>query len=299
MTSTRALRSGAALRILSVFLITVMSALIHALAGSASLGQIMFWRSAVALLPICFWLALSGNFPRGLGSRRPAVHLTRGAFGALSMALSFLSLIWLPVANAQALAYLAPVLTLPLAALMLGERPGARVLIAVGLGFAGVMLILWQSLQLPGRTALWGIAAGLGYALTMAFVRVHIKAMTRTESTASITFWFAVICAVIGLILHPAPLQGLDGRALTLLVLAGLFGGAAHIASTEAVRRAPVSAVAPYDFTGLIWALGIDLAVFGLLPGWMGLAGMMVILLAALLATGLLPWARGRRDQAA
>ncbi|WP_010137678.1 DMT family transporter [Oceanicola sp. S124] len=292
-------RAGILLRLLSVFLVTVMSALVYAVGKEASLGQIMFWRSAVALVPICLWLALRGDFPRGLGTRRPGLHLTRGLFGAAAMAMSFLSLVWLPVANALALTYLAPVLSLPMAALLLAERPGPRLYLAVGLGVAGMLLILWQSLQLPGQTAHWGIAAGLGYAVTMAFVRVHIKAMTRTESTAAIAFWFAVVCAGIGLAADPSPLAGPDRGALALLVAAGLIGGAGHIASTEAVRRAPVSAVAPYDFTGLVWALGIDLAVWGLLPGWTGLAGMAVILVAALIASGVLSWPRRGRDQAA
>ncbi|WP_163850067.1 DMT family transporter [Pseudooceanicola aestuarii] len=272
--------SGIALRLLSVFLMTAMSAAVHALGHRAELGQIMTWRSAVALLPILAYMRLRGEFPNGLRSKRPVLHLTRGLFGALSMALSFVSLTYLPVANAQALAYLAPVLTLPLAAGLLGERMSRRVPLAVALGFAGVILMLWTALEFPGDGALVGLLAGLGYALTMAFVRVHIKSMTATESVAAIAFWFAIVSAAVGLVLSPDPFANLASGDMVILTAAGLLGGAGHIAATEAVARAPVSTIAPFDFSGLIWAVVFDLVLFGLLPGGIGIVGMGAILAA-------------------
>ena len=87
------------------------------------------------------------------------------------MVLSFVSLAYLPVANASALAYLTPSITLPLASVMLGERLARRVVLACLLGFVGVLLMLQSSLQSPSgsRLELIGIAAGLGYAATMGF----------------------------------------------------------------------------------------------------------------------------------
>lgn len=134
--------AGAGLRLLAVFLVTCMSALIHAVGEAAALGQIIFWRSGVALVPILLYMAASGDFPSGLRTRRPGGHVMRSLFGAFSMGCSFLSLIYLPVANASALGYLAPVLTLPLAALLLGERLTPRLLLAVAAGFAGAMAFL-------------------------------------------------------------------------------------------------------------------------------------------------------------
>jgi drug/metabolite transporter (DMT)-like permease len=277
--------SGIGLRLLAVLLITAMSAVIHAVGTRAALGQIIFWRSVVALVPIVLYMALRSDLPRALRTRHPRLHLTRGLFGAASMAFSFVSLIYLPVANAQALAYLAPVLTLPLAALHLGERLRPVTLIAVTLGFAGALLILWQSLDM-GQTAWIGVAAGLAYAMTMAVVRVHIKAMTRTESAATIAFYFAVICAGIGLCTLPFGWPQLTTSDLMLLIASGLLGGLAHIASTEAVARAPVSTIAPFDFTGLIWAIGFDAVLFSVLPAPLAIAGMGTILIAGLLVIG-------------
>ena len=201
------------------------------------------------------------------------------------MALSFLSLAYLPVANAQALAYLAPVLSLPMAAFLLREKLSAPIIAAVALGFAGVIALLWEALDMPGEGALIGVAAGLAYAFTMAFVRVHTKRMTVTESSSTIAFYFAVVAALVGLATLPFGWVTLDGTHYVWLILAGLLGGIGHIVSNEATARAPVSTLAPFDFTGLIWALGFDLILFATFPGPLGLVGVAAIPAASLLVT--------------
>lgn len=276
---------GIGIRLLAAFLITAMSAVVHAVADRVPTGQIIFWRSAVALVPICLYMAVRGQFPAAVATRRPGLHVTRSLFGALSMVFSFVSLAYLPVANAQALAYLAPVLTLPLAAVMLGERIGRVVIGAAALGFGGVIAMLWAAFETPGQGALIGVAAGFGYALTMAFVRVHIKAMTASEPPATIAFWFAAVSTLVGLASIPLGWVPVDATTLALLVATGLLGGLAHIAATEAVARAPVSVLAPFDFTGLVWALGFDILLFSLVPGPVALVGVAAIGGAAVLVT--------------
>ncbi|MEP5728977.1 MAG: DMT family transporter [Sulfitobacter sp.] len=276
---------GVGLRLLAAFLMTAMSAAVHGAADSVPIGQIMFWRSALALLPICLYMMWLKEFPKGLRTKRPGLHITRSLFGAFSMAMSFLSLAYLPVANAQALAYLAPVLVLPMAAIMLKEAMTRAVLIAVLFGFSGVLLMLWEAFELPGEGALIGVAAGLAYALTMAFVRVHTKTMTLTESSSSIAFYFAVVSALVGLATVPFGWVTLNATLFGWLALAGLIGGAGHIVANEAVARAPVSALAPFDFTGLIWALGFDLILFSVVPGILGFIGVFAITAAALIVT--------------
>lgn len=276
---------GIALRLLAALLITVMSAAVHGAAKTVPVGQIMFWRSALAIVPIIAYLIYLGQFPHGLRTKRPGLHVTRSLFGAFSMVLSFVSLAYLPVANAQALAYLAPVLTLPLAALLLGERLTMAVIIAVGLGFAGVIALLWEALDLQGQGTLIGIAAGLGYAATMAFVRVHTKRMTESESSSAIAFYFAIVAALAGLVTLPFGWVSLSAEAFGWLVLAGASGGIGHIVANEAVARAPVSALAPFDFTGMVWALGLDLVIFAHFPGALGLVGVACITGAALLVS--------------
>ena len=274
---------GIGLRLAAAFLITAMSALVREVSDKATLGQIIFWRSAVALVPICIYMAIRGDFPAALLSRRPRLHLTRGAMGVTAMALSFVSLAHLPVAHAEALGFLGPVFVLPAAALFLRETVSLRLILAVALGFGGVIAMLWEGLTMPGEGAMIGIAAGLGFAGMTALVRVQVKAMTRTESAATISFWFAAISALVGLATLPFGWQQADAYTTVVLIGVGLLGGLAHIAATEAVARAPVSVLAPFDFTGLIWAVLFDLLLFATLPGAAGWLGIAAITIAGLM----------------
>lgn len=275
--------SGIGLRLLAAFLITAMSALIREASDKATLGQIIFWRSAIAIIPICIYMAIRGDFPGALRTRRPGAHLLRGILGAAAMALSFISLAYLPVAYAEALGFLGPVLTLPIAAFFLKERISFWLITAVALGFAGVVAILWQGMTMPGDGALIGIAAGLGFAGLVAVYRVYVKTMTRTESPATISFYFALFTTFVGLATIPFGWNQLDLYATAVLIGAGLLGGLAHIAATESVARAPVSVLAPFEFTGLVWAVIFDFVLFSTLPGVPGWIGIIAITLAGLM----------------
>lgn len=285
MVSRKSFIEGVGLRLLAAFLMTAMSAAVHGAAETVPIGQIMFWRSALALIPICLYMMWRREFPKALQTQRPGLHVTRSVFGAFSMAMSFVSLAYLPVANAQALAYLAPIFVLPLAALMLNEKLSGGLYVAIFLGFLGVTFLLWDAFALPGEGALIGVAAGLAYAFTMAFVRVHTKTMTLTESSSTIAFYFAIVAAAIGLATAPFGWIELNCSLFGWLALAGLIGGIGHIVANEATARAPVSALAPFDFTGLIWALGFDLILFSVVPGVVGLVGVFAITFAALIVT--------------
>lgn len=277
--------TGIGLRLLSTFLMASMLAVIHRVGHEVSLGQLIFWRSFMALLPILAYMTLRGQFPSALKTKHPKAHVIRSLFGALSMALSFLSLIYLSVSQAQALAYLAPTLSLPVAAIVLRERLTPLIIFATALGFAGTLMMLWAALSLPGSAAWVGVAAGLGYAVTMSFVRIHIKTMTKTEKPATISFYFAVTCTLVGLASLPFGWTEVSSTTLGLLCLAGLLGGCGHIASSEAVSRAPVSVLAPFDYTGLIWGLLFDVLIFGVIFTPLTLIGAGAIVAAALLVT--------------
>lgn len=285
MTSRNHFLEGVGLRLLAAFLMVAMSAAVRGAAETVPIGQIMFWRASVALIPICLYMIWRNEFPKALKTRRPGLHVTRSMFGAFSMAMSFLSLAYLPVANAQALAYLAPVLVLPLAAILLKETLSGAIFLSVLLGFAGVILLLWDAFALPGQGAWIGVAAGLAYAFTMAFVRVHTKTMTLTESSTTIAFYFAIVSAGLGLGSMALGWVDLSWPLFGWVASAGILGGIGHIVSNEATARAPVSTLAPFDFTGLIWALGFDLILFSVLPGMLGLLGVFAITAAALIVT--------------
>jgi len=277
--------AGIGLRLLATFLMTAMSAAVRAVAETVPLGQLIFWRSFLALIPICLYMVWRHEFPRALRTKHPRLHATRSLLGIFAMAMFFTALAYLPLANAQALGYLAPILVLPLAAVVLNEQLTPRIFTAVFLGFAGVIFLLWDAFNLPSEGALIGVAAGLVFAFTMAFVRVHTKTMTQTESSAAIAFYLALVGSVVGFGTIFFGWVTLSTSMFAWLALAGFLGGIGHIVANEATARAPVSTLAPFDFAGLIWALGFDLILFSIVPGPMGLIGVFAITFAALMVT--------------
>lgn len=271
------------MRLLATLFFSLMSVSVRLASVEAPVGQIVFWRSAVALVPIIVYLAWRGQLRHGLRTERPLGHVKRSLYGCAAMFFSFLSIAHLPLALATALSFLAPLIVVPLAIATLGERPGIVVVAATLLGFLGVGLMLWPAMVGPELAVgtLIGVGAGLACAATTALAKTEIKRLTATEAPAAIAFYFAIICAACGLATLPFGWADVSRTALLALIASGVFGGLAHIAMTEAVARAPVSMLAPLEYTAMIWALLFDLIIFALWPGLISLLGALLIVIAA------------------
>ncbi|MBM3549474.1 MAG: DMT family transporter [Alphaproteobacteria bacterium] len=275
--------AGIGLRLAATGLFAAMTLCVRLASFEAPVGQIVFFRAAVALVPIMLFLVWRGQFPEGLKTRNPVGHIKRNLFGCAATFFSFVSLAYLPLALAAALGFLAPLMVVPFAVLFLGEKPGAVVVAAALAGFAGVAIMLLPAVEGPALDGgiLIGVAAGLAMAATTAGAKIQIKALTMTDPPGTIAFYFAVVCSVVSLLTWPFGWATPSAPAMAYLVGAGLLGGLAHIAMNEAVARAPVSTLAPFEYTAMIWALAFDLLVFGLLPAPISLAGAFVIVAAA------------------
>lgn len=271
------------MRLLATLFFSLMSLSVRVASVEAPVGQIVFWRSAVALVPILVYLAWRGQLRHGLKTSRPLGHVKRSLYGCAAMFFSFLSIAHLPLALATALSFLAPLIVVPIAIALLGERPGWLVGGATLLGFLGVAMMLWPAMSGPALAlgTLIGIGAGLACAATTAFAKTEIKRLTATEAPAAIAFYFAIVCAACGLATLPFGWADVGRTALTALIASGVFGGLAHIAMTEAVARAPVSTLAPFEYTAMIWALLFDVLIFALWPEPISLFGALLIVIAA------------------
>ncbi|GIT92765.1 hypothetical protein JANAI62_29980 [Jannaschia pagri] len=279
------LRSAIGLRLAAAALATGIGICVHGAAKTAPTGQVVLMRAALSLPWLLAYAALTAPVADWLPRDR-AAHLRRGLLGGVVMTLNFYALGQLPVAHAQTLGYLAPVLSVPAAVLLLGERLTRQAVVAVAVGFAGMWAMLYTSVATPGWgwAELSGMIAGITAAAVMALLRVQIRAMTATEPTISIALSFAVITSVMGagavLVTGWTPMTA---ELWAWLGGAGLFGAATHIAATEASARAPVTVLAPFDYTGLIFAVLLDFLLFAHLPGPWGWLGIVLIAVAGLI----------------
>ncbi|PTL90153.1 EamA/RhaT family transporter [Halomonas litopenaei] len=256
--------AGIVLRIASGVLFAAMLVCVKWVSDEVPLGQVVFYRSAFALLPIVLFLAWRREFPAGLATRRPLGHLLRSSLGAASMFATFAALARLPVAEATLLAQLAPVLMAIGGVVLLGERFTPPRALALLLAVGGVAVLVVPDIGNADKAGqLSGYALGvLGASLTAAAL-VTVRRISRTEGAGAIAFYFVLACTLAGLATLPLGWVALPTQTLTLLILAGLLGGAAHICMTLALRFAEVSRLAPFEYIALVWPVLADLWLFG------------------------------------
>ncbi|PAU77588.1 DMT family transporter [Halomonas salipaludis] len=275
--------AGILLRLLSGVLFTGMMVCVKGASEATPLGQIVFFRSIFALLPVVLFLAWRREFPAGLATRRPGGHLLRSGLGAAAMFASFAALALLPVAEATLLAQLTPVLMALGGILLLRERLTLHRAAALLLALAGVAVLILPNLG-ADEASLAGYLLALLAALLTAGALLTVRRISRTETPGAIAFYFILMSALAGLATWPLGWAVLTGPQLWLLMLAGLFGGAAHICMTLALRYAEVSRLAPFEYLALIWPVLADLVIFGLAPSVGFLLALPLVLAGAILA---------------
>jgi drug/metabolite transporter (DMT)-like permease len=117
---------------------------------------------------------------------------------------------------------------------------------------------------LAGTTAAAvGVACAVGSAFTNAGSVIQTRRLTDSEHTASIVFYFSLICAIAGAVTLPFVWYTPTLIELTALIAIGVLGGASHIMLTESYRYAPASVVAPFDYTSMLWAFLIGYIFLG------------------------------------
>lgn len=257
--------SGILLRVLSGALFTGMLVCIKAVSDEVPVGQSVFYRSLFALVPIVVFLVLRREFPGGLATRRPLGHALRSGLGAAAMFASFAAVALLPVAETTLLAQLTPVFMAVGGVVLLGERFSFYRAGALVLALAGVAVLVLPGLEASrAQGQLAGYALGGLSALLTAGALLTVRRISRTETAASIAFYFILVAALAGLATLPLGWAALTQAEFALLVLSGLFGGAAHIAMTLALRYAEASRLAPYEYIALVWPVLADWLLFGL-----------------------------------
>ena len=243
---------GIALRIGAATCFGFMAAMIKlGDAAGISLPELAFYRFAFGLPPLLLWIAFTRNFG-AWRTGRPLAHLGRGVIGLSTMILAFAAVTLLPLAESATIGFVAPLFSVMLSALLLGEKVGRYRWSAVAIGFLGVLIVMQ-----PGGGALppLGLAIALLAALGVAAVTITIRTIGRTESTPTIVLWFTLFSMAATGLLMPVYGRWHDAGGWTILLALGLFGGLGQLFLTSALRYAPVSVVVPFDYTQLIWAV--------------------------------------------
>src|SRR6476619_6541409 len=277
------------LKLISALLFAAMSALVRQLGDVAPVGQMVFFRSAFAILPVVIVYAIRGELMTAVRTSRPLGQLGRGLLSVGGMFTNFSALTRLPLADATAISFASPLITVALAAVILKERVRIYRWSAVIVGFFGVIVMLIPHFDLghyaaagAASTAAVGSLLALTSAICNAGTVIQTRRLTQSETTSSIVFYFSLICAIAGALTLPFAWHSPTPRELAALIALGILGGFAHILLTERYRYATASLVAPFDYTSMLWALLLGYWLFGELPDTLVYVGASIVAAAGL-----------------
>lgn len=242
------------------------------LVGVVPAGQIVFYRSFFAMVPILVLLAWTGELRTAFRTDRPGQHVMRGLVGVSSMALGFFALTRLPLPEAIMLNYAQPLLVVVISALVLGETVRIFRWTAVGIGFIGVLIISWPKLTLltspggMGSAEALGVVAAIAAAAISAVALLQVRALVATDKSSTVVIWFSMTASVAGLLTLPFGWAPLTGWQIFYLVMSGICGGIAQVLMTESYRHASVATVAPFEYSSMLFGLVVGYLLFSDIP---------------------------------
>lgn len=286
MTDTDRPHLGIGLRILSGVLFAGMVICVKAVSEDVPLGEIVFFRSVFAIIPLIVFLWLRGEFPQGLATKRPVGHLVRASFGAVALFASFAAIARLSVAEVTLIAQLSPILMVLAAVDLLGERLTIWRVSGLAFGFTGVIVMVWPELDHSGASGgrLIGFGLAILSAALAAIALTMVRSLNRTESPGAIALYFVLASMIGALLTLPSGWTIPSSWTLFLLIGSGLFGGFAHIAMTLAFRYAEATRLAPFEYIAILWLILADLLIFRVSLSTSFLFALPLVLLGAAIA---------------
>lgn len=264
-------RRGIVMMLLAVGLLSIMDAGLKELAGAYPSMQVAALRAAASWPFVAVWVFTQMR-PAELLRVRWSLHLFRGALGIGMIAAFVYGVRGLPLTTAYTLFFIAPLLITLLSRPFLGETIGVHRWVAIGGGFAGVLVAMH-----PGAEGFvsWASVAVLLAALGYAVSAISVRVLARTDSTPHMVFWLLTFIALGAGALAAPGWVALRPEHWLLVAGVGAVGAAGQFTITEAFARGEASVLAPLEYTALIWGLAFDALVWRVLPDagtWLGAA---------------------------
>lgn len=271
-----ALTMGIILVMVGYFLFALNDAVAKMLVASFGLGQVLVIRAIGAFL-ILVPLVCQQNETPFRHVHRPLVQMIRALLITVDTLLFYAAIIYLPLADVMTFYMAGPIYMTVASHFLLGERAGWRRWSAVLIGFVGIVIALDPSTSAFSAPAWFALVGGLAYALTLVLNRFLASTGDATLGIYQglATFLLAGCAAVF------------DWRPLTLsqglsMLLLGVIGALAHLVITRSLKLAPVSILAPFQYTLLLWGMAFGFLFFGDRPGSNMIIGAAIIVVAGL-----------------
>lgn len=263
----------------SASLFTFTGVLVKWLGQTLHPFEISFFRALVALLVIMPIFARTGGLKAGIKTTIPLLQLTRGVVGSVAMFLGFYAIVALPLAEAQAISFSRNLFLVPLAAFILSEVIGLRRALAAAIGFVGVIIMLRPGLGESGFGLVLSIGAmaALGHAFLVALATVLVNIASRYDGPLTLMFYTNTVSLALIAIPTFFVWQKPSATELLMLVAMGLLATLSHNCFIRAFALGEASAIAPVDYSRLVFAAMAGWLVFGSIPDMYTIIGAAII----------------------
>jgi drug/metabolite transporter (DMT)-like permease len=259
---------------------TLMTSLIKYLGDDYSPALQTFYRQAAGLLVL---LPLILRDPVvAFRTSRPGILLFRSLAGTLGMVLAFWAYQEMPLAEANALSFTRTLWIVPLAIFVLGEKIGPWRLGATLIGFLGVLVMLQPSIA---NAVGWPAGAALASAALFAMTVTGMKMMTRDHSVTVLMTWSAALGFVLAIPLAVFEWRWPEPIDLALLAAMGVLGLVTQVCYIKGMALGDAAAMAPIDYTRLVFAILFGLVLFHEVPNLVTMLGALVVIGSTLVIT--------------
>jgi drug/metabolite transporter (DMT)-like permease len=265
------IRFGIACALIGMFGMAVMDTCAKLLGAGFAISQVILVRNGVGCLGILTYVMFSGGDLSRLRPRAPGMLAIRAVAALGAGFLFFTGLRYMPLADAFAIVFAAPLFITALSVPILGEEVGIRRWLAVMVGFVGVLIVVQPGTSSFRLESLLPLGAALCYAIAMIIGR----RMTREMNTSAIMFWPGLVAVAFTLTLMPTDWKTPGLADATLFIFMGVIGTLGMSLITQGYRYAPAAVIAPFDYSVLIWGVIFGWLIWHDVPGanvWVGSA---------------------------
>lgn len=285
--------SGILAALCGAMIFSINDTSIKLLSTTYPLHEVILLRSLIGLAFLFTLVRLREGSLRVLATRRPGMHMLRMLVVLSSNVTYFLGIAAMPIADAVAIAFVAPVLITILSIFVLKERVGPHRLAAVCIGLAGTMVLMRPGSSAFQPAAVLILISAVGYAVSQLMAR----SMRGTETVYRLSFYmqagFLLSAALAGLVMGDGKFAGSDDPSLSFLLrpwiwphladlpiflASGLAVGVGGLLMAHAYRTLEAASVAPFEYVAIPMAIFWGITVFGTFPDRIALIGMAMII---------------------
>ena len=275
----------------AISIFSIQDVIVKELSGVYPVLEFVFVRSLVSLLPVFLlvWFEARG---KGFKTQRPVLHFVRGLIMLMAYTNYYLAVASMPLAAAVAMFFAAPLFVTAISALFMGEQVGPRRWSAVCVGFIGILVIARPGLGVFELGAVFAVISALCYAISIVMTRY----LGRTDGGASMvlsqSLVYLAVAGIAGLFMQDiavdrtahAGIQFLLRGWITpswedagLMALCGLIAAVGFYGIAQAYRIGASSAVAPFEYSGIVWGTFWGFVIWSEVPDTTTIVGILIV----------------------